>query len=51
MKIFWSWQSDPPGKTGRFSSVMPCRMPVLVRGRPSCGFFRSVADCRYGYRY
>jgi transposase len=24
---------------------------VLVRGRPSCGFFRSVADCRYGYRY
>jgi hypothetical protein len=24
---------------------------VLVRGRPSCGFFWSVADCRYGYRY
>jgi hypothetical protein len=24
---------------------------VLVRGRPSCGFFRSVADCRYGYPY
>ena len=29
---------------GRYSSV-------LVRGRPSCGFFRSVADCRYGYPY
>jgi hypothetical protein len=24
---------------------------VLVRGRPSCGFLRSVADCRYGYPY
>ncbi len=27
------------------------RLTVLVRGRPSCGFFRSVADCRYGYPY
>ena len=24
---------------------------VLVRGRPPCGFFHSVADCRYGYPY
>jgi FixJ family two-component response regulator len=24
---------------------------VLVRGRPSCEFIRSVADCRYGYPY
>jgi hypothetical protein len=27
------------------------RSSVLVRGRPPCGFFRSVADCRYGYPY
>jgi hypothetical protein len=24
---------------------------VLVRGRQSCEFIRSVADCRYGYPY
>jgi hypothetical protein len=48
----------PPGNTvmwrglSRLTDIaLGAMFGVLVRGRPSCGFFRSVADCRYGYPY
>jgi len=47
----WQHLFDPTAVWQGFINRVDGTLKVFVRGRPSCGFFRPVADCQYGYPY